>query len=257
MEGLIPIDIYKDPLTENKGGFGYMGCLMQTKEKDKLQCHICGKMYGHLGYHIKTTHKTNSKDYREKYGLSANTSLLASTTREKLLKAYLDIPEKTRDAWRAKGQAALRKNLGVNKGGYKWSLEYKNKNGSCPDQILDQIKKFHDKHNRVPSIDDFVREHPKGVRYVYLAKRTFGSWANAVSKCGYEPRKSDTTGQIYRRFTKEDLLEMLQIFTKENRRIPRYTDCKDGVLPTIGVFANAFGGLAKARQAAGLNDIIT
>lgn len=261
MDNLIPIDIYKDPLTPNKEGFGFLGCMMQTKEKDKVQCHICGKMFGHLGFHVKTTHKTTSKDYRNKFGLAKDTSLTSETTREKLLAQYLKIPQETRDAWRKKGQETFkRKNKeaggSLNKGGYKWSLEYKNKHGSCPDQILDQIKQFNVKFGRAPSIDDFVLEHPKGVRYVYLAKRTFGSWSNAVSKAGLEVRKAETEGQVYRRWDKDELIEMLQIFTKENRRIPRYTDCKYGILPTIGVFQNAFGGLAKAREEANLEDIL-
>jgi hypothetical protein len=259
MENLIPVDIYKDPLKKNDNGFGFLGCMMQTPDKDKVQCHICGKLFGHLGFHVKTGHKITSKEYREKFGLAKDTSLTSKVTREKLLAKYLEIPEETRLAWREKGQASFKKLLKAGKlhsKGYKWSLEYKNKHGSCPDQILDQIKQFKEKHGRVPSIDDFVHEHPKGTRYVYLAKRTFGSWAKAIEKAGMEVRKSDTKGQIYRRWDKESLIDLLQTFTRENGRIPRYTDLQEGELPTRGVFVNAFGSLEKAREEAGVYNII-
>ncbi len=127
---LIPIDIYKDPLTKNKEGFGYMGCLMQTKEKDKLQCHICGELHGHLSTHIRK-HGLRAREYRKRFGLCWNTSMVSEKIRNRCLERYLRIPEETRDAWRAKGQESLKRVNSLKSGEFggrkfsKSSLEFK------------------------------------------------------------------------------------------------------------------------------------
>ncbi len=256
MNSLIPIDIYKDPLTENKEGFGFLGCLMQTEEKDKLQCHICGGLYEYLALHIKR-HKIRAKEYRKKFGLSHNTSLVSHKAGEKFLERFLKFPEATRLEWRQKAWLAIKDNKKKMQKGVGKSLEYKNKNASCPDQILEEIKNFKDKIGRVPTVKDFELEHPQKRRYVVLAKKTFGSWENALKKCDLvvndSGRRKD--GSKQKSWDKETLIELLQIFTKENGRIPRWRDLLRGDLPDASTFRRYFGGLEKARQEAGLYGI--
>lgn len=258
MSDLIPIDIYKDPLTENKEGFGYLGCLMQTPEKDKLQCHICGELHGYLALHLRG-HNITTKEYRKKFGLMHNTSLVSSTVAEKYLKRFLDFGENKLLEWRTKGLAKSHANPIKMKKGEGRSLEYKNKASSCPEQILQEIKTFADKIGRTPTIKDFILQHPQKRRYVELARKTFGSWENALTKLGIVMTTSgrkENTHHLQVAWDKETIIELLQDFTKENKRIPRWTDLLQGKLPDASSFRRYFGGLEKARQEANLQDIL-
>ncbi len=48
--------------------YGELGTLAQ--EDGKAQCHICGRLFGHLGNHIVRGHKMSCAEYRAYFGLS-------------------------------------------------------------------------------------------------------------------------------------------------------------------------------------------
>lgn len=50
---------------------------------DKIQCKICGMKYKHLGSHLWHTHKILARDYKERFGLPYNYSLISETVKEK------------------------------------------------------------------------------------------------------------------------------------------------------------------------------
>lgn len=256
---LIPIDIYKDPLKKNEEGFGYLGCLLQTREEDKLQCHICGELHAHLSLHI-AKHNIKVKEYRKKFNLCYNTKLTSRTSRMEYSKRFLSLPKEKREEWRKKGMLGLKKYHEEGKGKdipRVRSLEWRNKLASCPDQILEELKKFSEEIGKVPSIRDFTVLHPTKTRYTNLAVKTFGSWGKALEKAGLKMNKGgrfkNTKVKIW---DTQDLIEMLQIFTKENNRLPRSMDCDNGELPARAIFTRRFGGMEKARQEANLQDIL-
>ncbi len=254
---LIPIDIYKDPLKKNEGGFGFLGCLMQTPEKDKLQCHICGELHAYLAHHIRI-HKLTSKGYREKYGLTPNSSLLSESARTKAIETFMKIPLEKRLEWVRIGQlkSAEARKEGKIGHGKKITLEDKNKRGSCPDQVIEEIKNFSVELGRTPTQKDFIVEHPMKSRYYNLAIRTFGSYSNALKKAGLPPNKpGDFRGNSHKKWDRETLIELLQVFAKENNRIPTNSDCYRGYLPSRSVFHKYFGGMENARVEAGLYNL--
>lgn len=51
-------------------GFGYFGVILYDKNKDKIQCHLCGKWFFFIGgSHLHRKHKMPLGLYRERFGL--------------------------------------------------------------------------------------------------------------------------------------------------------------------------------------------
>lgn len=82
------IGVNKKPLMEAKdGGFGYQGVLLQTDNRELVQCHVCGKWFAKLTTHIKNRHDLTKNDYRKKFGLLNTTALVSDATSYRLEKA--------------------------------------------------------------------------------------------------------------------------------------------------------------------------
>ncbi len=62
--------------------FGEIGVLADDGEK--VQCHLCGKWFSHLGNHALYKHKIAPDDYRAVYGLNRTTGLISNKLREVL-----------------------------------------------------------------------------------------------------------------------------------------------------------------------------
>jgi len=56
---------------------GELGVL--CSDGDKVQCHLCGRWYGHLGAHVSRTHKQPIDEYKENFGLNRTTGLIGET----------------------------------------------------------------------------------------------------------------------------------------------------------------------------------
>lgn len=50
---------------------------------DRLACHLCGRIFHHLGNHVKRTHGLEADDYREMFGLMQKSTLIGTALREK------------------------------------------------------------------------------------------------------------------------------------------------------------------------------
>src|SRR3990167_9614897 len=50
--------------------FGTKGVLAQNESGDRIQCHLCGRWYKHLGVHVEARHRWNTKDYKREFGLN-------------------------------------------------------------------------------------------------------------------------------------------------------------------------------------------
>lgn len=59
---------YKEPLISipKSEGFGYFGAISITMDGNKMQCHICGKLYSNVASHARQAHEVNPKQYRER-----------------------------------------------------------------------------------------------------------------------------------------------------------------------------------------------
>lgn len=248
---------YKEPMTEipEGEGFGFKGAIMQTTDGEKILCNECGGLYTNLGAHVFNVHRMRGIEYKEKFGLAYQTTLLSDTFRTHLknttLRWLASLSEEEKQEIRDKGREGLR----LRKPGQpKQTLETKNKRGTCPDQLLDKIKEVTEQLGRTPSKMEFIQTLGTS-RHVHKIYETFGSWTNALNKLGMEPRKV-THSRGGRRYADDELLEYLAIFSQENNKIPTHTDFKNTFLPSYDVYQRRFGGIEKARQLAGCYDYV-
>jgi len=241
---------YKEPLVKFDGGFGYKGVLSYNKDKDKVQCHFCGYAFRTLNSHLKI-HGLTVKEYKIKTGLANTTALIGEGTRIKLL----DRPRY--DSLKALKKAHKNRKLALSKGlkdpnvpeDRKARLEFYNKKGSCPDQLLDKIRKTIKSYGRVPTQKEFHKFN--GGRFIGSIYRTFGNWRNALKLINKKPEKRGNLP-----YSREELLEAMKMFYKVNGRTPRWSDFRRGLLPTYELYLKHFGGLNKAREEAGVPILI-
>lgn len=248
---------YKEPLKpiEKAKGYGYYGTLAMSDDKEFVQCHICGNLYANLSMHLRK-HKIKGKRYKEIYQLSAGTRLISETERERMQrqtvkKGYSQLPDHLKE-YNYKVQQGLIKHNGNkgkdNDGRGTWTLEKRNKEGRCPEQVLEKIRELADKLGRVPSYEEFVKHY----KYNYIGSIRFqwGSYSNAVHQLGMQ------TMDDLRHPDKERLLRDLQDFQKQHGRIPMTSDFNRGLLRDRGVYIRLFGSLNNARLEAGMNAVV-
>lgn len=249
-EEVLLYENYKEPLrkvSDEKGeGFGYMGTLAMNKEKTHVQCHICGKLFKSMSWHLRNVHGITALEYKEEFGLDRTTALIGETIRrgmqEKAIQRANGLPK------HLEGFNARRKSGELKKKGYKMSLEQRNKRGICPDQVLEKILELKEKLGKTPGMDDFHDEY-RG-RYMAPIKTIYGSYSNAVKKLGLQTRDE------LRHPNKEKLIQDLIDFQKLNKRIPMTSDFNRGLLRDKGVYIRQFGTLNNARLEAGMNAVI-
>lgn len=258
---------YKEPVKAiPKGeGYGYFGVVMQTEDLTKVQCHICGELFKHLSGHIWQKHKMAVKDYKDKFQLARSTALTSEKMRWELKQKTLDwiaslSPEEKKayiDRVRKNGFGNRSKTIAANKSrtGSKIALETKNKRGYCPDQLLDKIRKVSLELGKVPSKHEFIGACGSQ-RFVHQIYTTFGSWTKALELAGLDSAKDTRSNGGTKRYTSDELLEYLRIFTEENNQIPTQTDFRRGLLPSYETYIRRFGSINKARELADLDDII-
>lgn len=258
--GLVLVN-YKEPLRSVKKGFGYLGALLMTLDGEKLQCHICGKLFSSLSLHINQKHDMDTKRYREKFDLARTTALVSESEREARKQRTLDYisslspQQKRKHAEKARiNYAKYLKTKPTTR--FKIRLETKNKRGTCPDQLLQKIKDASAHYGYTPSKNEFI-DYCRSQRFVHLIYTTFGSWSKAVKMAGFQVRQG--TGMIGKKrkdYSDEELLEYLQIFYQESGRVPTETDCRRGLIPSSESYTRRWGSFPKAREIAGLPKVI-
>lgn len=241
---------YKEPLKKVEHGYGYMGTLALNEAKTHVQCHICGFMYKALAAHLRFKHKTTVVEYKKEFGLAVETALIGEATREAFIRGMEHLPKKGEllpglVRFNQQVQAGLRT---VNAKGRRMSLEQRNKQGVCPDQLLERIKVVAKKLGHTPSFDEFRLHTTKYTAIIH----TFGSWNKAVKMAGMisvgEQREEE--------HSPERLLEYLKNFQKVHGRIPMTSDFSRGLLPARYHYHKQFGTLNEARIEAGLPAVI-
>jgi len=256
---ILTLKHYKEPLlaVKKKDGFGYYGAIsISLDDGEKMQCHVCGKLYDHVGMHAYLSHDLRADAYRERFKLSPTTSLISEPMRQKLkaqmIRRMANMSKKERVGFMAKARAgrALR-------GRYqpKESLESKNKKGTCPDQLLAKIHECAKELGHTPSKKDFIT-YCDSQRYIHLIYKTFGSWSRALEMAKLQPKEWVQNGGP-RHYSDEELLEYLVLFHQENQKIPTETDCRRGLIPDSHNYKRRFGGLPQARKLAGIREIPT
>lgn len=243
---------YKEPLRKFEGGYGYQGVLSYSKDRDKVQCHLCGGLFRSIGnQHLRLVHDMDAKTYKEKTGLSQNTALIGEGLRKTLMDRPQVITVNNSSSEAAKASLEARKKLWEQakndpelrvKLWPKRTLEHKNKLGLCPDQLLDVIKKTKDSFGRVPTMEEFKGFHHG--RFIGSIVLTFGSWGNALAKLGLETN--------WKAHTRKSLIQAMKDFYKVHNRSPHWSDHNRGLLPSVRSYRLHFSSLNEARLFAGL-----
>lgn len=244
---------YKEPLKEIEDGYGYWGTLAQTDDGEEIQCHVCGELVVNLGHHAYIKHGIKAREYRVKFKLGLRTPLCSDVWSEKCkarkLKewASLSIEEREERIETMRNAQRQAKQVGPER-----SLEALNKDGMCPDQLISHIQSLAEKLGKSPSHAEFVTEYDG--KYVGAIKRTFGSWNGAKKMADLAPCKSGSKVPHNRSdYDNETLLEFLRSFYKEKKVIPTNSDWQKGFFPSYHLYKHRFGGIAKARELAGIS----
>lgn len=127
------IGVSKKPL-QKADGYGFQGVLLQTDNRQFVQCHVCGKWAKRLTDHIRA-HNMTKADYTKKFGLYTKNALVADATSYKLAVAGFKAirvmtPEtrsKSRALLKAQQKHGTRKQIG--------KTEHDNKFGLCEKQL--------------------------------------------------------------------------------------------------------------------------
>lgn len=246
---------YKEPLKKipKADGFGYYGTVATTADKELVQCHLCGNLFKSLGVHI-AKHNLTARTYKEKYGLGLRTALIGDATREKMQRNTVKIYDGKLPEHLRKYNEAGQPNATRGKGSKSaetsgWTLERRNKEGLCPDQVIEKIKEAAEKLGHTPSYDEFkVFYH---TRYVASIRYLHGNYLNAVKKARLISAKE------LKEPSNETILRYLVEFKEEHGHIPMTSDFKRGLLPVPRQMYNRrFGNLNNARLEAGLNAVL-
>ena len=248
---------YKEPLEpiERGKGFGYYGALLSALDQKSLQCHMCGELVENMGTHIWSQHKLSGREYREKFKLASGTALMTEKMRIEAKRKFWmmakDCPEML-DRFK-KNWGRWKHNAG--KTGHRIALETLNKRGTCPKQLLAKIHWVKERIGHTPSLDEFVSECGTQ-RYKHLIYKVYGSWANAIKKIGLQTSTKKQGQHFSRRYTKAEVVELLQLFARENNALPTWSDGDRGLIPSGKVILRIFGGIENARRVAGIERIL-
>ena len=233
---------YKEPLKETR--HGYLGAISGTRDGALIQCHICGKFYQSLSFHIFHAHSIRAKEYKIKFQLSNKTPIVSENMRKVLkerLRKYVSSLTKEQLKKRIEQITKNRHRTG----GRKNRLEHANKRGNCPDQLLDKILEVKESLGHTPTITEFMRE-TGGQKYTWKIQSVFGTWRKALKKLNLKPTKNP--GKGHRQYTDEELLDYLENYWRMNGIPPTSSDSRMGYIPSMRAYRNHFGSLQQARE---------
>ena len=151
--GAAYVGVAKSPLQKVEKGFGFKGVLLQTDNREFVQCHECGKWLRILSMHVKRMHKVSSREYKEKFGLPLYKGFIPDALSYKKEEASRKLwaDKKYREArtiaLRTTSKKAMQASL-LTRRGRKPTVSFENEKGTCELQIkfrlLEYIKQYKD-----------------------------------------------------------------------------------------------------------------
>ncbi len=150
--GRVYIGVNKRPLQKVKDGFGYQGVLLQTDNREFIQCHICGKWGKKLGGHVQT-HDITTSAYRKKFGLMQGNGLVSDATSDRYAdsgyKRNIVNPNSNEhlDSSRANAVRATK----IDHRRYAGTVEHDNKYGLCEKQLGFRLIEYIKRYRQLPS----------------------------------------------------------------------------------------------------------
>lgn len=241
-------------------GFGYKGVVLVDDVTGHLQCHVCGELFSDLSNHVRK-HKISSREYKEKFDLNYSTALKSEQFLQnqshrmsylhKLL--YTDMTtEQISEIARKRGRLGAAANRKIAKERrkkkleYRYTLEMKNRFGTCPAQIEERFTRIVENLGRAPTFDE-LKEIDHSLLSVLF--RRFKSYSNALVYFGHSPKKKKglTTYGI------KAITLAIKEFVKKNKRLPTPRDTKTSFLPDYDTLVKYFGSWEAVKNVAMLS----
>lgn len=126
----------KRPLVPNTTGFGYLGVLVQSENKELIQCAVCGEWLRKINaWHLKSCSGgeiVSCLEYKKRFGLLKTTGLVSDITSLRL----------TKNALKAKRHRLPPHSQTKKREGVIGIAEHDNKYGICDRQIKTRLKEF-------------------------------------------------------------------------------------------------------------------
>lgn len=217
--GFVHLYNVKLPLMKFTEGFGFQGVLLMDGKTDKVQCHFCGLWLNYLPYHLRKEHNMSAADYKTRVGLRQNTALISESARENLIRSGL---EKRLQNLKVHGKHTEEAKNKISETMLKVTREQQNQRGTCPEQLLENLRNYFAEHNGHPPLHSVPQKET-------LAK-VFGSLEVAYRRAGVTPGKVGVNHR-WLEITDDVLLNDLRDFHKRYDRWPSTSDFKRGLIP--------------------------
>jgi len=112
------------------------------------------------------------------------------------------------------------------------------------EELINILKEFHIKNNKIPMSNDFKNKTPSVSTYY----NRFGSWIKALEKAGFKKEKNSRKD-----YTDKELIDYLIKYYNEFNKIPTTRDLKNNKnYPTSETYRNHFGSHKNALIKSGL-----
>lgn len=159
--GRVYIGVAKRPLQPAKAdGYGFQGVLLQTDNREFIQCHVCGKWMKKIsGQHLES-HGLDKRKYQNKFGLYKGNSLVCDATSYRCEIAGMKRVEKHPEAnikTLAKGRIGAAKKNKIRSHKIADRIEHQNRYAICERQLgfrlIEYIRQFHQLPSRSSKSD--------------------------------------------------------------------------------------------------------
>lgn len=232
--GYVTLYSYKEPFMKFEGGYGYQGVLLMDGKTNDIQCHLCGSWFNYLPNHLHKEHNMTAEQYKEKVGLRQSSALVSEEARENMIRSGLNRRKANLKPGGKKTEEQKQKIRDTLKN---VKRETQNERGTCPQQLIDRLRKEADRIGKVPPT--------KSLTFITTLKRVFGSYKEALRRAGLDTRKSGVNVR-WEDITNEKLLEEIRYFYKLNGRRPTWSDIKRKTFRPGEIYNRRFGSFKKA-----------
>src|SRR3990167_9134904 len=241
-----PLYKAREPFMEVSAGYGYLGVVIYDDQEDKVQCHVCGKFFQHLGKHVNFAHRISGPDYKRKFGLTQSTPLCSvrySRMKRKTMVKNIHLKKCANNGPQMGSKWFRRKHHYDN--GHK-SMMFLNRHGLCALQIQARYAVVKKIVGRSPITGEIM-------------KYDFGLWAGlmerfkTINKARAWLGEDQMGSNDLRMIPNIELIAHLRKFKRDNGRRPQAKDFMGGNgLPNNARYWKRFGSWNQALSAAGL-----
>ena len=234
---LNPFSKVELPIAPVKKGYGFDGVVIRDKERDELQCHICGKFFKGLSKHISMAHGKTSREYKKEYGLPLTFPLVAKSTSALLSEQAIENSGNynlTPIEASVKAKESRDKNVGKYREYYRNNASFHNKRGICDLQINSRYLVVCFIVGKLASESNLnTYDSPLRSRII----RRYESFDNYIKIIGQELYDNKKEGCM------ESVIAILRDFYHSNGELPKLKDfgvvTQDKILKMFGSFESS------------------